>query len=178
MADASPPVQASGSGPLRRLLWSHLRSGHVSRVVYGSIIGLALVLTLKAHPSGPGVVIGTLLASAVAVAMAESYSELVGARVDRVIGGPVRKIGEVVEDAVAVGFGVAFPAVFFLAAALGLVELETAFSLAKWTGLGLIASYGYLAGRLSGAGHLGALLEASLVAVVAGALIVVKALVH
>ena len=52
-------------------LASHLRSGQVSRVIYGSIIGLALILTLEAHPPRVAVVVGTLLATALAVALAE-----------------------------------------------------------------------------------------------------------
>ena len=77
-----------------------------------------------------------------------------------------------------VGFGIAFPAVFFVAVMLGLIEYGTAFDLAKWTGLGLIAAYGYVAARLSGTGMLGALLQAASVGLIAALLIVLKALVH
>jgi hypothetical protein len=60
---------------------SHLGSTQVSRVIYGSIIGLALVVALEAHPPPPGAVIATLVGSAIAVALAELYSELVGLQV-------------------------------------------------------------------------------------------------
>ena len=42
-------------------------------------------------------------------------------------------------------FGVAFPSVFFILAAAGAMEQDTAFTVAKWTGLGLIALYGVVA---------------------------------
>ena len=163
---------------LQSRLATHLRSGQVSRVVYGSIIGLALVLTLEAHPPRLGVAIGTLLATALAVALAELYSEVIGGRARAAMGGPSEPVGAIASEAFAVAFGVAFPSVFFVAAALGLFDYDLAFVLAKWTGLGLIAAYGYVAGRLSGAGPGRALLEAAGVALVGGVLIVLKALVH
>jgi VIT1/CCC1 family predicted Fe2+/Mn2+ transporter len=159
-------------------LASHLGSGNVSRVVYGSIIGLALVLTMQAHPSTAGIAIGTLLATAVAVGLAELYSDLVGARARTSVGGAGQSRGAIAEDAAAVAFGVAFPSVFFLAAVLGLLEYDTAFTAAKWTGLALIAGYGYVAARLSGATAARALLEALSVGLIAAVLIALKALVH
>jgi hypothetical protein len=157
---------------------SHLRSGHVSRIIYGSIIGLALVLTLEAHPPTPMVVVGTLAATAVAVALAELYSEVVGSRARVAVGGTREPWTTIAEAATAVAFGIVFPSVFFLAVPLGLLDLDTAFTVAKWTGLGLIAGYGYVAGRLSGTGTSGALLQALSVALIAAVLIGLKALVH
>jgi hypothetical protein len=48
------------------------------------------------------------------------------------------------EAAAAVGAGVPFPGVVFLLPALGLVPLDTAFSIATWSGLGLIGADGIL----------------------------------
>jgi hypothetical protein len=177
---ATEPLEPAGPGLTgwRARLAAHLRSGQVSRVVYGSIIGLALVLTLEAHPTTTGVVIGTLLATAVAVALAELYSEVLGARARRSMGGHHEPTRVIVLDCVAVAFGISFPATFFLVAATGLVEQETAFVLAKWTGLGLIGGYGYVAARLTGTGPGGALVRAAGVAVIAGVLIAFKALLH
>jgi hypothetical protein len=53
-----------------------------------------------------------------------------------------------------------------------------AFTLSKWTGLGLICVYGFVAGRLSGSGVGGALLHAAAVGTIGGMLILLKALVH
>ena len=162
----------------RQNLAAHLRSGQVSRVVYGSIIGLALVLTLEAHPPRVGVAIGTLLATGLAVALAELYSEVIGGRARSGMGVPAEPLSTIVEDAGAVAFGISFPSLFFVAAAFELVDYDVAFTLAKWTGLGLIAGYGYVAARLAGSRPSRALLEAAGVALVAGVLIVLKALVH
>jgi hypothetical protein len=162
----------------RGWLTEHLGSRRVSRTVYGSIIGLALVLTLEAHPTGTATIVGSLLATALAVGLAELYSELVGARTLASVGGQPAPLREVAGDVGAVAFGIAFPCVFFLGSALGLLDQDAAFTLAKWTGLGLIAGYGYLAARLSGGGTSRALLEALAVAAIGAVLIALKALVH
>lgn len=81
-------------------------------------------------------------------------------------------------DTLAVAFGIGFPAVFFVLAVAGAVEVDTAFDLAKWSGLGLIALYGFLAARLSGAPLTAALVKSAAVASIGAFLIVLKALVH
>jgi hypothetical protein len=157
---------------------AHLGSRQVSRVIYGSIIGLALVVALQAHPPEAGIVAVSLLATAVAVGLAELYSDIVGTetrmrrRVQRA------ELAHMRDDVGAVAFGIAFPAVFFLLAAAGTLELETAFTLAKWSGVGLISAYGFIAARLAGAALGASLVQALGVGVIAAVLIVVKALVH
>lgn len=174
MAIRQPPQQRG----LTAGLMSHLQSGQVARVVYGSIIGLALVLTMEAHPPGAGTVAGSLVATGLAVGLAELFSELISSRARIGIGDEVEPLHIVIGDSVAVTVGVAFPAVFFLAATAGWIYADTAFALAKWTGLGLIGGYAYLAGRLTGWSHSRSLLHASGAALIAAVLIVFKALIH
>lgn len=156
----------------------HLRSNQVARVVYGAIIGLALVVALEAHPPKVGVVIASLLGTTVAVALAEVYSETLGTevRTRRPVDRTHRR--EIWSDTLAVAFGIAFPAVFFLLAAAGATELDTAFDLAKWSGLGLIGFYGFAAARLAGEGLTTALIKGVGAALIGGFLIALKALVH
>jgi len=163
---------------VRRLVGEHLGSRQVSRVVYGSIIGLALVVALEAHPPPPGAVVASLLGTAVAVALAELYSELVGFETIRHRKAGRAEVRHLTSDVVVVAFGIAFPAVFFLLAAADVVEGETAFAIAKWTGLGLIGVYGFAGARLSGASMYRSLLQAAAVALIGAALIVLKSLVH
>ena len=163
---------------MRASLEQHLGSRQVGRVVYGSIIGLALIVALENHPPEPGVMTAWLLGTALAVALAEVYSEVVGTETStrRPVTRP--QLGHMAEDAAGVGFGVAFPAVFFLLSALHLFDVDTAFSIAKWTGLGLIGFYGYWAARFAGAPWPSALAKGALVALIGAGLIVLKALVH
>jgi hypothetical protein len=163
---------------MRTGLEQHLGSRQVGRIVYGSIIGMALVVTLESHPPTASVMAIWLLGTAVAVGLAEVYSEVVG--VETSTRHPVSRpqLQAMFEDAAAVGFGVAFPAVFFLLSALGVVAIDSAFTIAKWTGLVLIGFYGYWAARFAGATPGRALVKAALVALVGAGLIVLKAVVH
>jgi hypothetical protein len=163
---------------VHRAIEAHLDSRQVSRVIYGAIVGLALVVVMEDHPPSTAVVIATLLATAVAVALAELYSEVVGmsARLRRRI--EAQRIRHVRDDVIAVAIGVAFPVVFFALSAVGAIELTTAFTVAKWSGLGLISFYGFCAARLSGATLSSSLLQAVAVGAVGALLIAIKALVH
>jgi hypothetical protein len=164
--------------PLRRAIEAHLGSRDVARVIYGSIVGLALVVALGSHPPSAGTMAGFLVGTAVAVGLAEAYSEFVGteARTRRAV--EPEQVREMLADAGAVMLGAGFPAVFFVVAATGTIDIHLAFSLAKWSGLGLICAYGFLAARLSGARLAGALMHAAVVGAVGGALIALKALMH
>jgi len=150
----------------------------VSRVIYGAIIGLALVVSLEDHPPKAGVMAGFLLATAIAVALAEIYSDVIGtetrthARVDS-----ARK-RSIAKESAAVACGIGFPAVFFVLATTDALDLDTAFTLAKWSGLGLIGLYGYFGGRLSGRSVPGSILHALAVGLIGGFLILFKALLH
>ena len=168
----------SATTVVRRAVKAHLGSHQVARVIYGAIIGLALVVALEHHPPPPGVVVTTLLATAVAVGLAELYSEVLGtqARTRQRVG--VADVPNLVHEVVAVTLGIAFPSVFFILAAFGVLEEDAAFTVAKWSGLALIAFYGFCAGRLTGASVPASLVRALLVGAIGGALIAVKALVH
>lgn len=161
-----------------RFVEDHLGSNQVSRVIYGTIIGLALVVALEHQHPRPGAMVATLLGTAVAVALAEFFSEIVGTEVStrhRVRRGRVRDIAT---DVGAVAFGISFPAVFFLLAAAGALEVDTAFEVAKWSGLALTGFYGFCAARLANEGMLAALLRAAAVALIGAFLIGLKALIH
>jgi tetrahydromethanopterin S-methyltransferase subunit B len=161
-----------------RALEEHLGSGRVSRVIYGAIIGLALVVALEGHPPAAWVVAGMLVTTALAVGFAELYSEVIGnqARTRRHPGREL--LSELAGEVGAVAFGVSFPAIFFVLAGLGAIELDTAFGIAKWSGLGLIVFYGFTAARLAGSSLLGSIMSASAAGAIAAFLIVLKALLH
>jgi hypothetical protein len=161
-----------------RVVESHLGSNQVSRVIYGTIIGLALVVALEHPQPRPAVMVATLLGTAIAVGLAEFYSEIVGAevrtrrRVDRA------HLREITTDVGAVAFGIGFPTLFFLLSVAGALQVETAFEVAKWSGLALTGFYGFWAARLADAGTLAALGQATAVALIGAFLIALKALIH
>jgi hypothetical protein len=163
---------------VRNTITRHLGSRQVSRILYGSIIGLALVVALEAHPPRASAIAVTLVATAIAVGLAEFYSDIVGtqtrtrARVGR------QQMVDILDEVGASATGVAFPSVFFFVAALGAIDLDAAFTAAKWSGLGLITAYGFAAARLTGETVLGSLRRAAVAGLIAGFLIAMKALLH
>ena len=172
---AEEPAARSG---LRAAIASHLDSHQVSRVIYGAVVGLALVAALEVHPPTAAQIIALLLSTALAVALAELFSDIVGTRIRLRRAASARRRREMLQDVAAVAAGAAFPAVFFLLAVLNVVELDTAFALAKWSGLGLLGVYGFLAARLSGARLAHAAAWAVGVGAIGAIVIVLKALVH
>jgi hypothetical protein len=163
---------------LRERLASHLGSRDVARVLYGAIVGLAVVVAFEDHPPDAGEAAVTMAATALAIGFAELYSEAVSAEARerrRLRRADVRRFAR---DAAAVVFGAGFPALFFLLAAIGLFTDHTAVVLSRWSGAGLIFGYGYLAARLAGFAVLPALVRGATVELVGLALIAIKALLH
>ena len=163
---------------MRATLEAHLSSRQVSRIVYGAIVGLTLIVAVRRHPPTAGVMAAWLLVSAVTVALAEIYSDVVGAETRERHRVTRSQVSHMLAGAGAVALGIGFPAVFFLLAALGVMEVERAFTIAKWTGLGLIGFYGFWAARFAGAPTHRALFKALLVALIGAGLIALKAFVH
>jgi hypothetical protein len=162
----------------RRAIAEHLESRDVARVIYGTVVGLALVVALQGEPLGAGETAGIVAGTALAVGMAELYSDLVGTEarshhpVDRM------QVRSATRNAGAAVFGAGFPALFFATAATGIIALGTAFTVAKWSGFGLLFVYGFVAGRASGSGYGRALAHGAAVGAIGGVLIVIKALLH
>jgi hypothetical protein len=163
---------------VRKYVARHLGSGRVPRVLYGTIIGLALVVALQDHPPPPGAMVAQLLGTAVAVALAEVFSEVVGLEMRQHRRLNQEERYELAADAGAVSVGIAFPAVFFLLAAAGVMQNESATTVAKWTGVGLTAFYGFAAARLAKRSIGSALLNAVAIAGVGAFLILLKSLAH
>ena len=133
-----------------------VRGHYAARSIYGSILVLALLLALESHPPSPlraaGVVAGTVFA----VLAAEAFAESLGAELD--LGrretreerlARFRELGAMTVSAEA-------PVAILLLAAVGVLEEETAFRLARWSTLALLLAGGYLARRLAGTNRLSA----------------------
>src|SRR4051794_32743290 len=92
---------------MRRALAVHLRSREMTRVIYGSIIGLALVVALRVHPPRAGGAAAGAAGTAIAVGLAEVYRGVVGgeARPRRRVHWPQVRAKLVEASAVVLGAG-------------------------------------------------------------------------
>lgn len=168
----------SSSNGLKASVESHLGSHDVSRVLYGTIVGLALVLALEADAHRAGETAAFIVGTALTIGMAELFAEAISqeARMRRTI--RRADLRPLARDAIAVVIGAGFPAIYFVLAALGVMEGHTAFTLAKWSGLALVCGYAFLAARMSGAHYRHATRHALAAGIVGVALIVLKSLLH
>ena len=107
---------------MKQALEAHLSSRQVARVIYGAIIGMALIVSLQDHPPSAGVMVATLLATGLTVALAELYSEWLGIETSRRRHMETGELRRSVAGSSAVAFGISFPVVFFLFAATGALE--------------------------------------------------------
>ena len=164
--------------PARDAIDAHLDSTHVARILYGSIVGLAVVVALQSHPPSAGATVALLLGTALAVGLAELYAEYVSAEIRTRRPVASHSVAEMAGEAAAVAFGASFPALFFVLAAAGVIELPAAFTLAKWTGASVICGYAFIAARMSGLGTGRSLVHAAVLGSIGFALIGLKALVH
>ena len=78
-------------------------------------------------------------------------------------------------DVAAVSFGIAFPVVFFLLSAAHAIKEDSAFTIAEWTGVGLLGFYGFAGARLAGEPALSAVLRGLAAALIGVICIALKA---
>jgi amino acid transporter len=122
-------------------------AARAAHAVYGSIIVLAVLTGLDEVSATSREAFFGVLGAAIAVALSEMYADMIGATI-RERRTPTRdEYREFVVD-MAFGFGAAlFPALFFLLAWLGVMELGNAFTVAEWSGIGILFCYGLVAAR-------------------------------
>jgi hypothetical protein len=120
------------------------RAGHA---VYGSIIVLAVVTGLDEVSASAREAFFGVLGAAIAVALSEMYADMIGATI-REQRAPNRVEYREFGVDMAFGFGAAiFPAFFFLLAWLEVMTLGRAFTVAEWSGVGILFGYTLVAAR-------------------------------
>ncbi|MFI5122508.1 MAG: hypothetical protein ACHQJ5_06390 [Vicinamibacteria bacterium] len=149
-----------------------------ARAVYGAIIALAVILALEEATAGAGEVIAAAIGSVIAAMLAEGYAEYIAA-VIRERRHPTRS--EVRETSADVGAGTLaalVPVIPFVLVELGLIELDTAYDIAPWLGLGVIGGYALLANRIAGLSRTRSGIVTAIALAIGLGLILVKGLTH
>jgi hypothetical protein len=149
-----------------------------ARAVYGAIIALAVILALEDATEAASKVIAAAIGSVIAAMLAEGYAEYIAA-VIRERRYPTRtEIRETSADIGAGTLAALIPVIPFLLVELGLIELDTAYDIAPWLGLGVIGGYALLASRIAGLSRTRSGIVTAGALAIGLALIAVKSLTH
>ena len=128
-------------------MYEHLGPTQFSRLIYGAMIGLAVIVALEHEDPDPAVMAGTLAGTGVAVGLTEALQRVPRNRGRDAPTGRPRAADARSRRTSRPRFSQpASPRDPFALAAAGAMDIDTAFEVAKWSGLPLTASYG-LRGR-------------------------------
>ncbi len=149
-----------------------------ARAVYGTIIGLAVILALEETGAGANDVTAATVGAVIAAALAELYAQYIGAEIRERRPPAAAEIWAVAIDTAAGTLAALIPVIPFVLAELGALDRESAYDIAPWLGVGVLVAFAALANRFVGlTGGRNAVVTAVALAV-ALVLIGLKALVH
>lgn len=126
------------------------RGERAAHAIYALIVVLAVVIAEADTGISARQAIGSVIGAAFATATGELYADYIGATI-----GARRHLTERERRLeirnITAGFVTALlPAGFFVLAAAGAIDLESAFDAAIWTGVGLLGAYAVVANRVAG----------------------------
>jgi hypothetical protein len=149
-----------------------------ARAVYGSIIALAVIVVLEQADAAASEVLAAVAGSVIAAMLAEGYAEYIAA-VIRERRHPSRgEFRDTAADVVAGTLAAFVVLIPFILATLGAIELETAYDIAPWLGLGVIGGYALLANRIAGLSRTHSAIVTTAAIGIGLALIAIKTLTH
>ncbi len=148
---------------------------HVAKVIYGTIIILVVILAMEDHPPSTIGTVVTVLFAGFGVALAELYSDMIGTRIEKKRHLTWGERNHIIKNVSSVMVGAFFPVPFFILAWLGFLELKFAITLAKWTLVGVLLFYGYVASKLSGYSNIWSIVSATAVCTTGIIVVLIKA---
>ena len=113
-------------------MFSSLIDGHrVSKIIYGTIIVLVVIIAMEDHPPSPAGTVATVLFSGLGVALAEVYSEFIGTRINQRRSLTWSERQQITKNVSAVMIGALLPLPLLILAWIGVMRFELAFVLDK-----------------------------------------------
>lgn len=149
-----------------------------ARAVYGTIIAMAVLAAFTVEVVGPGTIVAAMVGGVVAAQLAELYAQYLGDVIRRHRVPSLHELRTRAEDSAAGTIAALVPAAPFALAAAGAIDTETAFDIAPWLGLGVLAAYALLANYLAGLSGIRSVVTCASVVAIGLALIALKALAH
>jgi hypothetical protein len=162
-----------------RAVSRHRVAERASRAVYLTIVALAIIVALE--EAGTDVpaweVVASTVGATIITALADLYSRYIAEAIrNRELA--ARELRDAAVDTAAGAVAALVPVVPFVFAGAGTIEDDTAYDIAAWLGLGVLAGYTLFANRAAGLTGARGLLTAGAVVLLGFALIALKALVH
>lgn len=149
--------------------------GHrVSKIIYGTIIILVVILAMEDHPPSHLGTVVTILFTGVGVALAELYSDVIGTKINKKSSLTWEERKEITRNVSSVMIGALLPLPLIILAWLGLMNLEFAIFLDKWLLVTVLLFYGFVAAKLSGYSNIWSLASAFAVCTVGILVVMVK----
>ena len=150
---------------------------HADRAIYVLIAVLAVTVALEDTNTDARHALVAVAGAAVALTLAEVFAGRIGTSL-REHRRPTDAERSTELHAALTGLAVsALPTFFLLLAVLDVMKLHRAFTVAQWTGFGVIGTYTYLAARSSGNSQLRSIVGGLGMLLVGGALILLNSLV-
>ena len=135
--------------------------GHrVSKIIYGTIIILVVILAMEDHPPSHAGTVVTLLFSGLGVALAELYSDFIGTKINKRSALTWEERKEITRNVSSVMIGALLPLPLVILAWMGLISLEFAIFLDKWLLVTVLLFYGFVAAKLIGYNSLWSIVSA------------------
>ncbi len=135
---------------LSRLFDREHNSIYVSHIIYGTIVVTALLLTLESNETHPFKIIASIVGTMIVLQAAWVYSEIVGARLEKKRRLLKQEFKEHILEGLITVSASLMPIILFVLAALGIINITTAFTLAKIFAVLLLFAYGIAFGRITG----------------------------
>lgn len=128
----------------------HVTEGHAGNVVYGAIVVLALVLVLDHEHASADTAIVSIAGAVFVVAVAEAYASTLQEMLARRRALRAEDRRQIVAGITVHAVGALAPIAFFVLARAGAMELQTAYTTAKWFGVAVLGLYAFAAYRGAG----------------------------
>lgn len=130
---------------------SKKRTGTViARSIYGLLVVTALIVALEGLIEDPWQITISLFSTMFVIGLAESYSDIIGYRLEHSIDITKEEAREKIKEAMTVLVSSFIPILIFLAASFGFYSVDIAFQVAKIFAVVILFTYGFAFGRRTG----------------------------
>jgi hypothetical protein len=157
------------------ILNKYYDNDRASKVIYGAILISAYLIT-QSHSDGStalSLAFGTLFA-AVAIVLAEVYSDIIGRTIKHKRKLTNHERHEIEKDSLAIVSVSIWPSVMFFLSHLGLFSVQFAFDISYLLLIGVLVIFSYIASRLSGRSKIKSLMWSLIISIIGICVILVK----